>query len=75
MPANRLQSGTQIALELHRGWKAVVQDPSTIEDLFPSAAALFHGRRRRLPLFAWVIAAALAVLLGRELLSWVDHNI
>jgi hypothetical protein len=53
----------------------VVQDPINIEDLFPSAVELFRARKHRLPLFAWIVAAALAALLGREMLSWVDHNI
>ncbi len=55
-------------------------DPIRIEDLFPSAVELFRGptargRRLRLPLLAWVIAGALAALVGRQLLTWADHNI
>jgi len=58
----------------------VVRDPIKIEDLFPSAVDLFCGQtvrrcRDRLPLLAWVIADALAALVGRHLLSGVDHNV
>jgi len=58
----------------------VVQDPVRIEELFPSAEALFRKPAARvppaaMPLFAWVVAGALAVLLGRHLLYWADRNI
>ena len=58
----------------------MVQDPVRIEYLFPTAKGLFQVQdakveRPALPLFAWVVAGALAALLGRQLLYWADHNI
>lgn len=58
----------------------MVQDPVRIEELFPSAGPLFLKPNTRvvspdMPLFAWVVAGALAVLLGRQLLYWADRNI
>ena len=53
----------------------MVQDPVRIEDLFPSATDLFRRRPRRLRMFAWVVAGALAALLGRHLLNSADHSI
>ncbi len=57
-----------------------MQDPIKVEDLFPSAVDLLCGqtvrrRRDRLPLSAWVIAGALAALVGCHLLSGVDHKV
>ncbi len=58
----------------------MVQDLARLEDLFPSARGLFQERNIKvvppaLPMFAWVVAGALAALLGRQLLYWADHNI
>lgn len=58
----------------------MVQDLARLEDLFPTARGLSQERNVKivpptLPLFAWVVAGALAALLGRQLLYWADHNI
>lgn len=63
-----------------RGWHAVTQDAALVEELYPSAIELFRvpaarSAHRVLPLFAWVVAGALAALLGRQVLYWADHNI
>ncbi len=62
------------------GVVGMVQDLARLEDLFPSARGLFQERNIKvappaLPMFAWVVAGALAALLGRQLLYWADHNI
>jgi len=50
------------------------------QDLYPSAGALFRPepggkpRARGLAL-AWILAGALAALVGRRLLAWLDRNI
>lgn len=71
--------GTRLAPYCRRGWHAM-QDAVQVEELYPSAIELFHMPAARpahpvLPLFAWVVAGALAALLGRQVLYWADHNI
>jgi len=58
----------------------VTQESVLVEELYPSAREMFAPPvslpvPRALPLFAWVVAGALAALLGRHLLYWADHNI
>jgi len=50
-------------------------------ELYPSARDLFRraqksldSRPRRIAL-AWILAGALAAVLGRRILSWIDHNV
>lgn len=62
------------------GGTPVMQEAVQVEELYPSASELFQVPAARLappvlPLFAWVVAGALAALLGRQLLYWADHNI
>lgn len=53
----------------------------TGEELYPSARGLFRpaqkspdSRHRRIAL-AWLLAGMLAAVLGRRILSWIDHNV
>jgi hypothetical protein len=50
------------------------------EDLFPTARELFavvpgEARRSNLPLFAWLIAGAIAILAGQRIVYWIDRNL
>lgn len=61
----------------------MIDESSRIEHLFPSARELFQqpGRtdeaQTRAPLrpFAWVVAGAVAVLIGQQLASWADRHL
>lgn len=57
----------------------MLKDPVRIGDLFPTAKVLFDrtGKRRWTAAlwFAWAAAAALALLLGRRALRWMDRNL
>lgn len=51
------------------------------EELYPSARSLFRPAQkapdplaRRIAL-AWLLAGMLAAVLGRRILSWIDHNV
>lgn len=52
--------------------------PVSVQDLYPSARRLFETperpRARRISL-VWLLAGAVAALLGQRLLSWLDHNV
>jgi len=49
------------------------------EELFPTARDLFDvvpGKgRTHIPLFAWLIAGAIAVLAGQRIVYWIDRNL
>ncbi|MGH2425351.1 MAG: hypothetical protein ACRDF1_03580 [bacterium] len=49
------------------------------KELFPTARELFEvvpGKgRSHIPLFAWLIAGAIAVLAGQRIVSWIDRNL
>lgn len=49
------------------------------EELFPTARELFDlvpGKgRQRIPLFAWLVAGAIAVLAGQRIVYWIDRNL
>ena len=55
----------------------MVNEPPKLEDLFPTAKDLFpaHGKNNALPLVAWTVAGAVALLLGYRLLRWFDRNL
>ncbi len=56
----------------------MLKDTVRIEDLFPTAKELFGcttRRRTAASWLAWVSAAALAFLLGRKALRWIDRNL
>lgn len=49
-----------------------------IEELYPTARRLFEPSKRRrsyVPVFAWMIAGALAVLAGQRFVDWIDRNL
>ena len=59
----------------------MVTEKVSAQDLYPSASELFrpaeeakHPRSRRLAL-TWLLAGALAALVGRRILAWIDRNI
>ncbi|MEX0766747.1 MAG: hypothetical protein WD140_08075 [bacterium] len=49
------------------------------KELFPTARELFEvvpGKRSsHIPLFAWLIAGAIAILAGQRIVSWIDRNL
>lgn len=53
----------------------------SVRDLYPSASELFQPARRPTPpdrrrlALAWLLAGALAALVGRRILTWMDRNI
>jgi hypothetical protein len=52
---------------------------ASAEELYPSARELFRPEaprpRPRRPALAWLVAGALAAVLGRRLLHWLDRNL
>lgn len=52
---------------------------ASARDLYPSAWGLFGAengsRRRRRAAFVWLLAGALAALLGWRVLAWADRNL
>ena len=57
----------------------MLKDPVRIGDLFPTAKILFDRTAKRRPTaalwLAWAAGAALALLLGRKALRWMDRNL
>lgn len=49
------------------------------KELFPTARELFDvvpGKgRMQIPLYAWLIAGAIAVLAGQRIVYWIDRNL
>lgn len=58
----------------------MVTEKVSVQDLYPSASELFrpaepsHPRSPGLAL-TWLLAGALAALVGRRILAWIDRNI
>jgi len=52
---------------------------ASARELYPSAGALFRPepvkKRARRSTLVWLLAGALAALLGRRVLAWFDRNI
>lgn len=51
-----------------------------VEELFPTARELFgvaptQAGRPAVPLFAWLVAGAIAVLAGQRIVYWIDRNL
>lgn len=50
-----------------------------IGELYPTARRLFEPvpskRRRYVPVFAWLIAGAVAVFAGQRIIDWIDRNL
>jgi len=57
----------------------MLKDPVRIGDLFPTAKVLFDRTVQRrwtaAVWFAWAATAAVALLLGRKALRWMDRNL
>jgi hypothetical protein len=58
----------------------MLKKQARVEDLFPTARELFatvpgKAGRSNLPLFAWLIAGAIAILAGQRIIYWIDRNL
>jgi len=50
------------------------------KELFPTARDMFavvpgKVRGTSIPLFAWLIAGAIAILVGQRIVYWIDRNL